>query len=154
VTITGTNLIGVRAVKFGSVNATSFSVKSSTTVKAISPPETAGTVDITVTTPNGTSAITSADQYKFGPPTITSLSPTGGPKAGGTSVTVTGSGFAPGTNATTFKFGVAAAKSVSCASMTTCTIISPAYAAGTVDVRATVAGMKSPKVAADQFGYS
>jgi hypothetical protein len=154
VTITGTNFTGVTAVKFGSVNATSFTVSSAVTIKAISPAETAGTVDITVTTTNGTSAIASADHYKFGPPTITNLSPTSGSEAGGATITVTGTGFAPGTSSTTFKFGTTSATSVSCASITTCTVVSPSHAVETVDVRATVAAMKSPKVAADQFGYS
>jgi hypothetical protein len=154
VTITGANFTGVTAVKFGSVNATSFTVSSAGTIKAISPAETAGTVDITVATTKATSAISSADHYKFGPPTITNLSPTSGSKAGGTSITVTGTGFAPGTSLTTFKIGTASATPVSCASITTCTVVSPAHAVETVDVRATVAAMKTPKVAADQFGYS
>jgi hypothetical protein len=70
-------------------------------------------------------------------------------------VTVTGTGFAPGETATMFKFGTATGTSVNCASTTECTVVSPAHAAGKVDVRATVNGQSSPKHApADQYTYS
>ncbi|ADQ81040.1 cell surface receptor IPT/TIG domain protein [Paludibacter propionicigenes WB4] len=73
VTITGTNLIGVTAVKFGSTNATSFSVNSTTQITAVSPSGTAGAVDITVTTQSGTSTISINDKFTyFGAPTFTS----------------------------------------------------------------------------------
>jgi hypothetical protein len=153
VTITGTNFTRATAVKFGAVDAVSFVVKSDTTIKAIAPAETAGTVDLTVTTPKGRSAISSVDHYKFGPPTITAMSVNGGSTAGGTTVTVTGTGFALSTSGTVIKFGRTSATSVSCTSITSCTVVSPSHAVGIVDVRATVAGMKSPKVTADQFTY-
>lgn len=53
VVISGTNLAGATAVKFGVTNATSFStsvVKGVTSITAVSPAELAGTVDVTVTT--------------------------------------------------------------------------------------------------------
>jgi virginiamycin B lyase len=65
VTITGNNFSGATAVKFGSANATSFKVESSTLISAVSPPG-AGTVDITVTTPEGESAATAADRFTYG----------------------------------------------------------------------------------------
>ncbi|HLG91434.1 MAG TPA: IPT/TIG domain-containing protein [Acidimicrobiales bacterium] len=65
VTITGTNLSGASAVSFGSTAATSFTVNSSTQITATSPPEPAGTVDVTVTTPGGTSATSSADRFSY-----------------------------------------------------------------------------------------
>jgi plastocyanin len=156
VKITGTSFTGATSVKFGSAGASSFKVVSATSVTAVSPSgQAAGTVDITVTTPEGTSAISSADHYAFGPPTVTGLSPKAGTKAGGTSVTVTGTGFAPGEGATIFKFGATAAKSVSCVSTTSCTVTSPAHAVATVDVKATVGKLSSAKNApADQFTYS
>ncbi len=73
VTITGTNFTGATAVKFGGVAATSFSVSSSTTIVATSPAEAAGVVDLTVTTPNGTSAVVSADHFTFQTPTLDSI---------------------------------------------------------------------------------
>src|SRR5207302_11222124 len=49
VTITGTNLTGASAVRFGSSKATGVTVKSATSISAKSPPGS-GTVDVTVTT--------------------------------------------------------------------------------------------------------
>jgi subtilase family serine protease len=153
VTITGTNLTGATAVKFGSVNAASFKVNSSTSITAVSPAEAAGTVDITVTTPGGTSATSTADRFKF-LPTVTGVSPNTGSKVGGTSVTITGTGFALGKTATTVKFGTAKGTSVNCSSTTQCTAVSPAHAVGTVDVRVTVNKATSAKATADRFTYS
>ncbi len=155
VTITGANFVGATAVGFGSVGAASFKVNSATSITAVSPAEPAGTVDVRVTTPNGTSAVSSSDHFKFGPPTVTNLSPDAGSKAGGTKVTITGTGFALGTAATVFKFGLTTATSVNCTKTTECTAVSPAHAVGKVDVKATVSTVSSPKNApADQFTYN
>ena len=155
VTIKGTNFTGATSVKFGSTNATSFTVESATKIKATSPAATSGKVDVTVTTPEGTSAISSADHFKFGPPTVTGLTPTGGPKAGGTPVTITGTGFALGTGLTTFKFGMKMATSVNCTTITTCKVVSPQHAVGTINVKATVSGQHSPaNPPGDQYTYN
>jgi plastocyanin len=154
VTITGTNFTGATAVKFGSTGATSFKASSATSITAVSPADTAGTVDVTVTTPSGTSPTSSSDHYTFGPPTITKVSPNAGAKAGGATVTVTGTGFALGEGVTTIKFGSTSGSSVHCTSTTNCTVVSPAHTAGKVDVKATVNKLTSPKTAADQFTYS
>jgi hypothetical protein len=65
VTITGTNFTGATAVNFGITPATSFTVNSDTSISAVSPAGVPGTVDITVTTPFGTSTITLADQFTY-----------------------------------------------------------------------------------------
>ncbi len=66
VVITGTDFQGTTAVHFGSVDATSFTVnKAGTKITTYSPAEPAGQVDVTVTTPGGTSPTSSADQYIF-----------------------------------------------------------------------------------------
>jgi IPT/TIG domain. len=66
VTITGTGLSNVTAVKFASTNATAFTTNSATLLTATSPTGLVGqTVDITVTTPGGTSATSSADQFTY-----------------------------------------------------------------------------------------
>ena len=130
VRIKGSNLANVTAVTFGSEEA-SFQVKSTHEITATSPQAVGGTVDVTVTTTSGSSATSSADQFKFAP-TVTALSPNGGATAGGAGVTISGSGFAPGASTTVFKFGSRAALAVNCASSTTCTVIAPAHPAGTV----------------------
>jgi hypothetical protein len=154
VTITGTNFTGATAVKFGSMSAEGLAVKSATSITAVSPAEAVGTVDLTVTTPAGASAISTHDRFQF-TPTVTSLSPNTGSKGGGTGVTVTGSGFVLGKTATTFAFGSAKATAVNCTSTTTCTLLSPAHAVGTVDVKATVSKVHSAKNSpADHFTYT
>ncbi|MGP0070165.1 MAG: beta strand repeat-containing protein [Isosphaeraceae bacterium] len=65
VTITGTGFTGATAVDFGTTGATSFTVVSATEITAVSPAELAGTVDIRVTTTDGTSATGSPDQFTY-----------------------------------------------------------------------------------------
>jgi hypothetical protein len=79
-------------VKFGATNAASFTVNSPTSITATSPAGS-GTVHITVTTPGGTSATSGTDQFTYvAAPTVTLISPTSGPAAGGTIVMITGTG--------------------------------------------------------------
>lgn len=61
--LSGDNFTGVTAVKFGATNATSFVFINDQTLAAVSPSSTAGTVDVTVVTPVGTSATGLADKY-------------------------------------------------------------------------------------------
>jgi hypothetical protein len=66
VTITGTNLNGASAVKFGPIPAAGFTVDSDTQITAIAPPGgTPGTVDVTATTLAGTSAVTGGDRFLY-----------------------------------------------------------------------------------------
>jgi streptogramin lyase len=71
--ITGDNLCQVTGVNFGSAPATAFKVtepapvkgiKQPCTVRAVSPPGT-GIVDVTLTSPGGTSATGSQDQFSY-----------------------------------------------------------------------------------------
>ncbi len=153
VTITGSGLSGATAVSFGATAAASFKVNSSSSISAVAPPGTSGIVDVTVTTGAGTSATSKADQFKYKPPTVASVTPKSGPTAGGTNVTIAGSGFALGA-ATSFKFSTAIATGVNCTSTSSCTAVSPPRAkSGRVDVKATAGGFNSAKSAADQFTY-
>jgi len=152
VTITGSNLTGASAVSFGTHSAAGFSVKSATSITAVSPPGTAGTVDVRVTTAVGTSAISKRDHFGY-TPTVESVTPSGGPVAGATTVTIVGVGFATG-SATSFEFGTKKATQVNCSSSTTCTARAPAHPAGSVDVIAAVGKLKSPRNApGDLFTY-
>jgi phospholipase C len=153
VAISGTGFVGVTAVRFDSNPASSYSVQSPTALSALTPPSTAGSTNVTVTTPNGTSAVSLADRFRFGPPTVTALAPSSGGRAGGTRVTIQGSGFALGSSGTTIRFGSTLASELECPAITTCSATSPPHSAGVVDVKAVVGGQSSPKSAGDQFAY-
>jgi hypothetical protein len=151
VTITGTNLTGASAVKFGATNATGFTVDSPTQITATAPAGSAGTVDVTVTTAGGSSANTSADDYTYvAAPTTTGCAPSQGPTAGGTSVTITGTNL---TGASAVKFGATHATGFTVDSPTQITATAPAGSAGTVDVTVTTAGGSSATGAGDQYSY-
>ncbi len=94
------------------------------------------------------------DTWIMGAPTVTAVSPTSGPTAGGTWVTITGTGFNATTPASAVMFGTTAATGVSASSPTSITAFSPAEAAGLVDVTVTSSGGTSPKTGADQFTYA
>lgn len=65
VTITGINFTGATAVNFGSTAATNFRVISPSVISAVTPAKAAGVADVIVTTPNGASANTAADNYAY-----------------------------------------------------------------------------------------
>jgi len=158
VVITGTNLTGATVVKFGTVDATSYIVNSTTQITAVAPAGTSGsTVDVTVTTPAGTSADTLADNYSYGAPTITAVSPGAGAAAGGTTVTITGTGFSGVNAATGVAFGGGthyATGVVLSENGHTITCVSPSGTSGsTVDVTVTTPAGTSGIVAADRYTY-
>ncbi len=64
--ITGTGFTGATAVRFGSSAAASFTVDSGTRITAVSPAHPLGTVHVTVTTPQGTSAPSDTDRFLYG----------------------------------------------------------------------------------------
>jgi hypothetical protein len=110
-------------------------------------------VDVSVTNTAGPSASSAKDHFKF-VPAVEGVAPSTGSTKGGESVTVTGSGFALGSTATSFMFGKVKSKSVNCTSATSCTVSTPAGAAGTVDVKATVNKAISTVNPGDHFTYS
>lgn len=70
VTVAGTNLTGATLVSFGGTAATSVVVVSATSITCVSPAHASGLVDVTVTTPSGTSAISAADHFTYQPCTL------------------------------------------------------------------------------------
>lgn len=65
VTVKGRKFTGATAVKFGAVNATSFTVLDDTRIVAVAPATAASTIDVTVVTPGGTSATSAASKYTY-----------------------------------------------------------------------------------------
>jgi len=156
VTITGTNFNGVTAVKFGTINATSFTVNSATQITATAPflpANSVCTVDVTVTACGGTSATSPADHFTYNVvPTVTGVSPSGG--SDGTSVTITGTHF---DGVTAVKFGTINATSftVNSATQIIATVpFLPANSVCTVDVTVTACGGTSATSPADHFTYN
>jgi FG-GAP-like repeat/IPT/TIG domain len=73
VTISGVNFsggAGQTQVLFGTTPATSLTVNSDGSITALAPAHAAGTVDVTVQSPYGTSAVTAADRFTFGQSTV------------------------------------------------------------------------------------
>jgi Concanavalin A-like lectin/glucanases superfamily/Chitobiase/beta-hexosaminidase C-terminal domain/IPT/TIG domain/Fibronectin type III domain len=137
VTITGTNFASGATVTFGSASATNVVVSNSTTITATTPAGTAGAATVTVTNPTGQSgSLTNGFTYVTGV-TISGVSPSNGPPAGGTAVTITGTSFASGATVT---FGGVAATSVVVVSATEITCLTPAGSAGAVTVTVTSGG--------------
>jgi hypothetical protein len=108
VTITGSHLGKATQVLFGTDPA-SFTILNQQTIVAVSPTVLSplgGTVDVTVVSGTNPSPAVSADLFTYAPwqvPVVQSISPSAGPAAGGTVVTITGSHLA-GTTAVTFDF--------------------------------------------------
>ena len=140
-------------MKFGGVAATIQS-SSATQIVVLSPVGAVGGVDVTVTTANGTSAATSADRFTYTAaaqlPTVTGLTPAAGSTAGGTTVAINGTNLA---GATAVKFGSFAA-TIQSISATQIIVITPANAAGTVDVTVTTPNGTSATSSADLFAYT
>ncbi|MGY0062144.1 beta strand repeat-containing protein [Streptomyces sp. LZ34] len=132
VVLTGTGFTGATQVLFGATAAPSFTVNSATQITATAPPGT-GSVQVKVTTPNGTS---NGLTYTYlAAPAITSLSPTSGPQAGGNTVTITGTNLA---TTTSVHFGAAAA-GFTVLSPTQVSAVAPP-GTGTVNVNVTTPG--------------
>jgi polyvinyl alcohol dehydrogenase (cytochrome) len=153
VTITGTNLEGATEVRFGAAEAETFTVKSRTSITAVSPVASApGTVEVLVTTAAGKSAAVPADRFTYvKAPKVAVVKPHEGPTAGHTKVTITGTNL---TGATEVKFGTTKVKSFNVVSATSITTESPAHAAAeTVDVFVKNSGGTSKADADDHFTY-
>ncbi len=138
VTITGKNLADATMVSFGGV-AGMIASDSGTQITVTSPPGS-GTVNVAVTTPGGTSTA-GMFTYKAAAapppahPSATGLSPSSGPAAGGTSVTISGSNLS---GASKVSFG-GAAGTITADSGTRVTVKSPP-GKGTVTVTVTTSG--------------
>jgi hypothetical protein len=140
--------VGATQVDFGSAPARSFAVNAQgTAIIAVAPSaELAGqpTVDVSVTTPEGTSATSPADRftYKLLAPIVTGISVHKGPAAGGTIVNIGGKSFV---DVTSVDFGSVAAGSYTVNSSGSITATAPAETVGKVKVTVTTpAGVSGP----------
>jgi hypothetical protein len=153
VTISGSHFQGATSVMFGSVAATSFTVNTKgTKITAIDPRESAGTVNIVVTTSAGPSIVTASDRFTYIGPTITKVTPASGTLAGGTRVTISGTGL---TGATSVMFGSVAATSYTVNGHgTTIKAVTPAHAEGPVNIVVTTPGGTTANSSADTYTFT
>jgi hypothetical protein len=152
VTISGANFTSGATVRFGTTAATAVHFVNPSTLTATSPAGSAGSVDVTVTTPGGTSGTSSADLFTYlATPTVTGVSPSSGPIAGGNVVTITGTSFA---TPASVSFGTVASPNVQVVNATTIKATAPAGSAGTLNITVTTPGGTSAAVAADHYTYT
>ena len=164
VTISGTNFIdpqnegpGSLSVDFGGVAATIDS-DSATSISVTSPPGTDGDVDVTVTNPLGTSAVSSDDEFTYSPlPAVTAVSPNNGPAAGGTVVTIAGTNLVGpmsyGRGTVEVYFGDEEGN-VESFTQNSILVVSPPRVAGPTDVTVENPVGTSATTAADEFTYN
>lgn len=150
VTVTGTDLTDVTSVSFDGNEATDLTVVSPTELTAITPAGT-GLVDVAVTSPGGTATLQDAYTYipeaNGGDPTIVSFTPTSGPEAGGTEVTVIGTNL---DGADGVLFGETPSADFTVVSENEITAVTPA---GTGSVPVTVTSGADSTVAPGNFTY-
>ena len=145
VSITGTGFLAGAMVKLGGTAATGVTVVNSTTISATTPAHAAGAVSVAVTNSDSQSgSLVGGYTYTNPAPTVASVAPNSGTANGGTVVTVTGTGFLTGAIVT---LGGTAATGVTVVNSTTITAITPAHAAGSVNIVVTNTDSQSATLA-------
>ncbi|WP_323100182.1 IPT/TIG domain-containing protein [Intrasporangium sp. YIM S08009] len=151
VTLTGTTFGRAKDVTFDGVSGTGLVRVSSTQVRITSPAHAAGTVDVRVVAPGGTSATGAASRFDYlAVPGVTAVTPSLSKTKGGTTVTVTGTGF---DRVSAVSLGTTPATAFTRVSSTTLTVTLPARPEGVVNLRVTTPGGTSPSAAANAFTY-
>ena len=159
VTINGTNLGSATSVDFGTGNPATISSDAAGKIVIDSAPASPlaspgyGTVDITVTTASGTSAIVPADEFTYAPaPTVTNLYGGNAPTGGGTTIIIVGTNFL---GATAVDFATTASTSFTVESSTEIEALVPAIGTETVgniyNLTVTTGAGKSATATANQW---
>ena len=131
VTITGSGFVSGATVTVGGNPCSGLTVSSSTALNCIVPSHTTGAVTVTVTNPDSQTT-SAANFYTYRvPPAISSLAPSSGAVAGGTTVTLVGTGFVAGA---TVMFGGAQCIAPIVNSSTSLTCTTPSFPSGTANV--------------------
>ncbi|MFY9569978.1 MAG: IPT/TIG domain-containing protein, partial [Blastocatellia bacterium] len=143
-------------VTFGGAAASNIVVSSSSSISATTPPHAAGSVSVVVSNPDGQSGtLANGFSYSVTPPpppapTVSGISPSSGPISGGTQITISGANFVTGA---TVSLGGAAASNVTVTSATSISAVTPAHAAGVVNVTVTNPDAQSGTLS-NAFTYS
>ena len=153
VTVTGVNLGGTTQVTFNGVAGSALTLVSPGMLKVTAPARTsAGVVNVLVTTSGGKSAASSDAKYAYARvPAVSGVSPTSGPLAGGTVVTITGVNF---TGVSTVTFNGVAGTALRVVSGRKLRVTTPARATGgAVNVLVKAAGGRSATGSTARYLY-
>lgn len=159
VTITGQNFANVTSVKIGTAEVQQWTVSSGsngTIITGVTPPQPAGTYNVTVTTTAGTSPVNAEATFTYSGattlPVISSITPNSvAINTSGTTATITGTNF---TGVTAVTFGGASATIVS-SSPTSIVVTAPSRSVtGAVRVIVTTTAGASPDNSNDTFTYT
>ncbi len=155
VTIKGAGFAEGAQVLFGTTPAVSVTVNSATSITAVSPAESVGPQNVEVVNAAGESEVEPV-KAKFAftlatTPTVSGLSASYGPQAGGTIVQITGSEFLAGSS--TVRFASTPATNVTVNSGASITATAPA-GSGIVDVTVTTSKGTSATSGGDRFKYN
>lgn len=151
VSISGSGFVAPATVTFGGVHATSVTVVGSGLITATTPANPVGTVSVLVAGPSGAvGGLVAGYTYELAIPRLTSVSPSTGALAGGTTLTLSGSGFAPGATVT---IGGQTAPTVSAVSPMQIVVATPPGPAGPAIILVTNPG-GSISGLASAFSYS
>ncbi len=134
ITASGTGFITGATATLGGITCTSPTVISATSFTCIAPAKAAGIYPLSITNPDTQIGSLSSAYTYFPFPTLTSVSPTNGKLAGGTSITLTGTGFRTGMSVTV---GASACTSVNVISATSMTCLTPANTTGVYSISTT-----------------
>ncbi|SDY15355.1 IPT/TIG domain-containing protein [Micromonospora pattaloongensis] len=152
VVVTGTNLTGASRVTLGG-KALTFTRVSDTQLRLTVPPGTAGTVDLQVTTPGGTSEVGTSAQFTYRTPpapAITSISPKSALTYVTTPVVITGVNLTAASKVTVDGVAVSFTR----VSDTQIKVSMRPHAAGDVDVQVTTPGGVTATGSDAQFSYT
>jgi IPT/TIG domain/Regulator of chromosome condensation (RCC1) repeat len=147
-TVHGSGFVGVERVLFGGAVGGSVHVTSARSLTVVVPRHKAATLDIRVVTTTGTSARSRHDAFTyFAPPAV--LSVTAGSVGG--RITVRGNSFR---HLHRVLFGSAQGIAVKVHSSTSLTVVVPAHAPGTVDVKVVTGYGTSKARTSDRFAFA
>ena len=152
VTISGAGFLGAVAVSFGGSSSTTFVVQNDNEILAVTPPHTAGVVDVVVYNAVTSSITTGSGIFTYTSAlVVTGLSPNAGLAAGGQTVTVSGAGFL---SATSVAFGGVTGSNLHILNDNTLTVNAPTHGAAVVHVIVYSPDASSPATDADLFTYT
>lgn len=159
VAISGQNFANVTSVKIGTAEVQQWTVRSTsngTLITGVTPPQPAGTYNVTVTTTAGTSPVNAEATFTYTGattlPVISSITPNSvAINTSGTTATITGTNFA---GVTAVTFGGASANIVSSTETSIIVTVPSRSVAGAVRVIVTTTAGASPDNANDSFTYT